>query len=82
MRTISQRELRNENADVVRSVEGGESFTVTRRGIPVARLVPLAVDPDVRCLRPATQPPDFSSIKRAKIDETTADLLDDLRGNQ
>lgn len=40
MQTISQRELRNDNATIVRRVEAGESFTVTRRGVPVADLVP------------------------------------------
>lgn len=38
--TISQRELRNDNAEIVRRVEAGESFTVTRNGRPVAELVP------------------------------------------
>jgi len=38
--TISQRELRNENAAVMRRVEQGESFTITRNGRPVADLVP------------------------------------------
>ena len=40
MTTISQRELRNDNASIVRRVEAGERFTVTRRGVPVADLVP------------------------------------------
>lgn len=37
---ISQRELRNDNADIMRRVERGERFTVTRSGKPVADLVP------------------------------------------
>lgn len=40
MDTISQRELRNESGAIMRRVEGGESFTVTRNGVPVADLVP------------------------------------------
>lgn len=39
-RPISQRELRNDNAAVIRRVLAGESFVVTRRGVPVADLVP------------------------------------------
>lgn len=35
---IGQRELRNDNADIMRRVEAGESFTVTRNGRPVADL--------------------------------------------
>lgn len=38
--TISQRELRNDSGTVMRRVEHGESFTVTRNGVPVADLVP------------------------------------------
>lgn len=38
--TISQRELRNDNADIMRRVERGESFVVTRNGVPIARVVP------------------------------------------
>jgi len=37
---IAQRELRNNNAGILDRVEAGESFTVTRRGIPVADVVP------------------------------------------
>jgi len=38
--TISQRELRNESGMIMRRVEQGETFTVTRNGKPVADLVP------------------------------------------
>lgn len=37
---ISQRELRNDSGTIMRRVEHGESFTVTRNGTPVADLVP------------------------------------------
>ena len=40
-REISQRELRNESGAIMRGVERGESFTITRNGTPVARLIPL-----------------------------------------
>jgi prevent-host-death family protein len=46
--TISQRELRNDNAEIMRRVEAGESFTVTRNGKPVADLVPHGVPPKRR----------------------------------
>lgn len=39
--TIAQRELRNNISAVLRAAEAGETFTVTVRGRPVARLVPL-----------------------------------------
>lgn len=38
--TISQRELRNDSGAIMRRVESGERFTVTRNGVPVADLAP------------------------------------------
>ncbi|GAA1076583.1 type II toxin-antitoxin system Phd/YefM family antitoxin [Tsukamurella spumae] len=40
-RVIAQRELRNDNAAVMKSVEAGETFVVTRNGTPVAELRPV-----------------------------------------
>ena len=37
---ISQRELRNDSGAIMRRVEAGERFTVTRNGVPVADLMP------------------------------------------
>jgi prevent-host-death family protein len=39
-RRISQRELRNESGEVMRSLDTGESFVVTRNGVEVGELVP------------------------------------------
>ena len=41
---IGQRELRNDNAEIMRRVEAGESFVVTRNNKPVAQLSPYRVD--------------------------------------
>jgi prevent-host-death family protein len=38
--TIAQRQLRNDSAEIMRRVEAGESFVITRNGKPVADLVP------------------------------------------
>jgi prevent-host-death family protein len=38
---ITQRELRNDSGGVLRAVERGESFVVTRNGSPIAELIPL-----------------------------------------
>lgn len=40
-RTITQRELRNDSAAVLREVEAGRTLIVTRNGTPVAELRPL-----------------------------------------
>ena len=43
-RVIAQRELRNQNAQILAAVEAGASFVVTRNGTPVAELRPLRRD--------------------------------------
>lgn len=40
MKTIAQRELRNDNAKIISRVAEGESFIVTRNGEPLAELRP------------------------------------------
>ncbi len=40
-RVITQRELRNESAAVLREVEAGRTFVVSRNGTPVAELRPI-----------------------------------------
>lgn len=82
MSTISQRELRNDNAEIMRGVEQGETYTVTRRGVAVARLSPITDDSDLRCLRPATSRSTFSEMSRVVIPGSTAELLADLRGDR
>lgn len=82
MTMISQRELRNDNADIMRAIERGESYTVTRRGVPVARLTPITQDSDLRIARPATSQAPFAEMRRVTVDETTSELLDDLRGDR
>jgi antitoxin (DNA-binding transcriptional repressor) of toxin-antitoxin stability system len=41
VRHITQRELRNESGQIMRALEAGESFLVTRGGTPVGELIPL-----------------------------------------
>lgn len=40
-REITQWALRNDSGEILRSVERGETFTITRNGTPIARLIPL-----------------------------------------
>src|SRR5205823_7085570 len=39
-REITQRELRNDSGEVMRALDRGESFLVTRNGVAVGELVP------------------------------------------
>lgn len=38
---MTQRELRNGSGEIMRRLDEGESFVVTRNGVPVAELTPL-----------------------------------------
>jgi len=40
-RSITQRELRNDSAAVLREVQAGQTIIVTRNGMPVAELRPV-----------------------------------------
>lgn len=40
-REITQRELRNDSGEIMRRLDEGESFVVTRNGVPVGELSPL-----------------------------------------
>lgn len=78
VRSISQRELRNDNAAIIRAVEAGESFTVTKRGVPVARLTPVP-DADLRRVRPAMPACDVTALPRVVASRSTAEHLEGLR---
>jgi len=40
-RPVTQRELRNDSGRIMRALDRGESFTVTRNGVPVGELSPI-----------------------------------------
>ena len=40
-RTISQRELRNDSAKIIRELQGGTTFVLTNHGVPVAEIIPI-----------------------------------------
>jgi antitoxin (DNA-binding transcriptional repressor) of toxin-antitoxin stability system len=40
-RKITQRELRNQSGSIMRELDHGESFVVTRNGVPVGELAPI-----------------------------------------
>jgi prevent-host-death family protein len=77
MRTISQREMRNESGQVLREVEEGQSFTVTRRGTPVARIVPYGSD--AARSRPARRPAIFSFAELVRASSSSEEILAELR---
>jgi prevent-host-death family protein len=40
-RELTQRELRNESGEIMRQLDEGQTFVVTRNGVPVGELTPL-----------------------------------------
>jgi len=53
MKTIGIRDLRQRASEVLRLVEGGETFEVTDRGRPVAQITPLPFASPLERLRAA-----------------------------
>lgn len=41
VRAITQRELRNDSGEIMRRLDQGEAFVITRNGVPVGELIPL-----------------------------------------
>lgn len=72
MREIPQRELRNDISRVLREVEAGERLRITVDGRPVADLVPLADDPEVRARRLQTLSVVQQTYQPLSIDEGVA----------
>jgi prevent-host-death family protein len=78
---VASRELRNDTAGLLRKVEAGETIVITRRGKPVADLVPHQ-ESDQRWLSPgdvveireiSAADPTFGSFLK-QLDEEGGDL--------
>ncbi len=63
MKAIAVYEVKARLSALLAQVESGEAFTVTRRGVPIARIIP----------EPPTAQPDISAII-AKLKASRADL--------
>ncbi len=82
-RTVTHRDLRNRSGEVLRAVDAGETYTVTSRGKPVARLVPIAeATSDLPLHRPAAIRGGFSQLIRYSVATSSAETIDDLRGER
>lgn len=87
MRTIPHRELRNNSSKVLADVKAGETIAVTNNGEVTAILVPPATskfDQLVSAGRvfPAKSPGNARSIKRVKGKLSSAEVLEDLKGDR
>ena len=83
--SISQRELRNDSARIMREVKAGQGFTVTVNGEPVARLAPLEErQTRMPITRPATRVGGWSELPISRVTEgaSVQEMLDDLRSDR
>ena len=67
-REITQRELRNQSGEIMRALDRGETFVVTRNGVPVGELAPVQrhrfIAADLATAAFATAPPiDFTRFR-------------------
>lgn len=78
-REISQRELRNQSGKIMRALDDGETFVITRNGVPVGELTPLrrhryVAAETVTALFAAAPPVDYERFRAdlvATVDEDT-----------
>lgn len=68
---ITQRELRNNSGQIMSQLDHGESFIVTRNGVPVGELTPLYRD---RFVSAAAAIAAFRGAPRIALDGLRADL--------
>ena len=70
---ITQRQLRNDSGAIMRRLEAGERFLVTRNGIPVGELTPIRrrhfVSADVAVAAFAKAPPIDAERLRHDLDQ-------------
>lgn len=77
--TIGQRQLRNDNAEIMRRVEAGESFVVTRNGRPIADLTPHSAAKDRPRHTVAELQEHLRTLPRIDVEQWYADrAADDL----
>lgn len=63
MTTVGSFEAKTKLAELLDKVEAGESITITRRGKPVAKLIPAAADEAVRARKRAL----IEEIRRKRV---------------
>jgi prevent-host-death family protein len=76
-REITQRQLRNESGEIMRGLDEGASYVVTRNGVPVGELVPLR---RYRFVRVETVKADFDGAPGVDFLRLRSDL--DLQASQ
>lgn len=87
MKVIGVRELRQHASKYLKEVAAGESFEITDRGHPVARLVPTTGDPwqdliSAGQVVEAARPLSIDEIKPAAYPHSASEALERLRDDE
>jgi antitoxin (DNA-binding transcriptional repressor) of toxin-antitoxin stability system len=77
---ITQRQLRNDSGDIMRGLDRGEHYVVTRNGVPVGELMPLRRHRFVRAesaVAEFAKAPNIDLVRlRADLDRVSSQDLD------
>jgi prevent-host-death family protein len=79
---IAHRDLRNRSSEILRAVAAGESFEITNHGEVVAILLPPRARRRPLKVKRATRVGGWADIPRYASEESSQDILDDLRGER
>ena len=74
-RRINQRELRNDSGEIMRALDRGEEFIVTRHGVPVGELRPVRrrfVSREAVAVAMASAPPLDGARLRDELDRVAS----------
>ena len=86
MRVITDRELRDNSAELLRAVQAGEIIQVTSHGSAAAILIPPSLTPYERLVAvgkvrvPDGQQIDLRRISRMRAGSSSAEIITDARG--
>ncbi len=76
---IDERDLPRALPEVITQVQQGRKYTVSRGGEPIAQIVQLVGDADLRCDRPAKKRRTYSHWPRIVVQQPTREVLRDSR---
>ncbi|QDO89065.1 type II toxin-antitoxin system prevent-host-death family antitoxin [Ornithinimicrobium ciconiae] len=87
METIPHRDLRNHSSEILARVSAGESIAVTNHGQLAAIISPPTSSPLEQArragrVREPRRRVDLTTIRRARLNESSAEVLADLRGDR
>ena len=77
---LAHRDLRNRSAEVLRDVAAGATYEITNHGDVVAILAPPGGS--VLRIRKAIRHGGFAQIRRVTSQETSQEIIEDLRGDR